>query len=112
MADQIIWLEAPPPEMEVIESIDTVARWVMEVGTWVNDQEFLPEIRRSSATIQTGHHDFSRIRRKQTDPPSLMVKDEVAGSMQSGSIKLPDLLTGARQLHNESKKAERHPEQI
>lgn len=58
----IIWLEAPPPEIEVTEGFEIVARWVMEVGQWVNEEAFTPRINFVTRPSGFGSKKFHRNR--------------------------------------------------
>ena len=43
-AEPVICLAAPPPEIEFVEGTETIARWVLAGGMWVNDDAFTPRI--------------------------------------------------------------------
>ena len=53
VADSITWLEAPPPEMEVIDAVEIAARWVMEGGKWVKQRAVSRKSRRFQPRSKT-----------------------------------------------------------
>lgn len=43
MRDNELWLSAPPPELEVVESVEVTTRWHLAAGEWVKEG-FTPRI--------------------------------------------------------------------
>ncbi|MDA1275503.1 MAG: hypothetical protein O2960_15900 [Verrucomicrobia bacterium] len=50
--NRLIWREAHPPEIEVIEPCEVIAQWNMEVTMWVNE-EFLPSVKSKSTNDES-----------------------------------------------------------
>jgi hypothetical protein len=83
----------------------------MEVGTWVNDREFNPEIGRSSGKVQMTDAELSAKCQKASEVSPLIGKDKVANVVQSISMDQRTRSQARCNCTSNQTQAERQPEQ-